>query len=203
MDISPTQRLHIAARYTFDSTPAMVNTLQELYNRSRQDIYTITTQALEAFHPPKPGPKPDPVGTLQARVTALEIQNQTLRDQVAAVEQQLAYAGGVDKRRIEDFILTALVTPPTHAGIAPWVAVVYGEQYQPNPSMISRLTSPYGTVAGLILRDERITSHFQTASADEIFFSRTLPGWSPRFTPPPLGPLRYRLLEMGTPGSES
>lgn len=170
MDLGPYERLDIAARYTFDSTPGMVSSLQDLYNLSRGNIHAIVAKALEGFKPNKPGPKPDPLGKLWAQIAALEAQNKALKDRATDLEQKLSQSVIIDQRRLEDFILTALVTPPSHEGISNLVATAYGEKYRPSVGKISQLNRHYGTVAGLILLDERLTSHFKDALADEIFF---------------------------------
>jgi hypothetical protein len=171
MDISSYERLDIAAQYVFDRIPGTVSRLQDLYHLSRGDIHAISTKALDAFEPQKPGPKPDPLGELQRQLTELKAQNEALRKQVAELESKLSQSVIVDKRRIEDFILTALVTPPSHEGIRNLLAVAYGEKYRSSTGKASQLTSHYGTIAGLILLDNRVTSRFGNGLADEIFFS--------------------------------
>jgi hypothetical protein len=173
MDISTYERLDIAAQYVFNHTPGKVNRLQDFYQLSRGDIHAITAKALDAFKPQKPGPKPDPVGELQKQIADLKAQNEALRKQVAELEAKLSQSVAVDKRRIEDFILTALVTPPSHEGISDLLAAAYGEKYRLSTGKVSQLTSDYGTIAGLILLDDRVSSRFANGLADEIFFSRS------------------------------
>lgn len=172
LDISPYERLDIAAHYVFDHTPGKVNRLQDFYQLSRGDIYAISGKVLAAFNPQKPGPKPDPLGKLQRQVATLKTQNEALRKQVAELESKLSQSVVVDKRRIEDFILTALVTPSSHEGIRDLLAAAYGEKYRSSTGKSSQLTSQYGTIAGLILLDDRVTSRFGKGLADEIFFSK-------------------------------
>jgi hypothetical protein len=171
LDISSYERLDIAAQYVFDHTPGKVTRLQDLYHLSRGDIHAITAKTLDAFQPQKPGPKPDPLGELQRQVADLKAQNEALKKQVAELESKLSQSVMVDKRRIEDFILTALVTPPSHEGITDLLAAAYGEKYRCSTGKASQLTSQYGTIAGLILLDDRVTSRFGKGIADEIFFS--------------------------------
>lgn len=173
IDISPYERLNIAAQYALDNTVGTVSRLQDLYNLSRTDIYTITAKALDAFKPFKPGPKPNTVGQLQSQIALLQAQNNTLSKQVSVLEHKLSNAVVVDKSRLEDFILTALVTPPTHEGIIDLLTVAYGEKYRLSTGKISQLNNHYGTIAGLVLLDDRVTSRFINALADEIFFNRT------------------------------
>lgn len=173
IDISSYERLDIAAQYIFDHTPGKVNRLQDFYQLSRGDIYAITAKALDAFEPQKPGPKPDLLGELQRQLTDLKSQNEALRKQVAELESKLSQSVLVDKCRIENFILTALVTPPSHEGISDLLAAAYGEKYRSSTGKASQLTSQYGTIAGLILLDDRVTSRFGNGLADEIFFSRS------------------------------
>jgi hypothetical protein len=149
-----------------------IRPLQDIYNLSRGDIYAITAKALDAFEPQKPGPKSDPLGELQRQVATLQAQNEALRKQVVELESKLCQSVLVDKRRIEDLIMTALVTPPSHEGISDLVAAAYGEKYRVSTGKVSQLTTHYGTIAGLILLDDRLTSRFQNGLADEIFFSR-------------------------------
>jgi hypothetical protein len=171
-DIGPYERLDIAAQYASDHIPGTVSRLQDIYHLSRGDIYSITAKALDAFEPQKPGPKADPVGELKREVATLQVQNKALRKQVLELESTLRQSVLVDKRRIEDFIITALVTPPSHEGISELVVAAYGEKYRVSTGKISQLTTHYGTIAGLILLDDRVTSRFQDGLADEIFFSR-------------------------------
>jgi hypothetical protein len=171
MDISSYERLDIAAQCILNCTPGTVNRLQDLYQLSRGDIHAISAKALDAFEPQKPGPKPDPVGELQRQIAVLKAQNEALRKHVAELESKLSRSVIVDKRRIEDFILTALVTPPSHEGIRDLLAAAYGEKYRSSTGRASQLTSHYGTIAGLILLDDRVTSRFGNGLADEIFFS--------------------------------
>jgi hypothetical protein len=172
-DISPYDRLNIASQYALNNTQGTVSRLQDFYHLSREDIHGITARALDAFMPQKPGPKPDLLADLQSRITFLECRNEVLKKQVVELEHQLSQAVIVDSRRIEDFVLTALVTPPTHDGISDLLAVAYGEKYRLSAGKISQLNNHYGTIAGLILLDEKVSSRFVDALADEIFFSRT------------------------------
>ena len=50
------------------------------------------------------------------------------------------------------------------------VKVAYGPEYVPSVGHLSALVNHTGTIAGLILTDERVTSAFQAAACDEIFF---------------------------------
>jgi predicted nucleic acid-binding Zn-ribbon protein len=170
-DIRPYERLDIAAQYALDHISGTVSRLQDIYHLSRGDIYAISAKALGAFEPQKPGPKPDNLGELQRQVATLQTQNEALRQQVAELESKLCQSVLVDKRRIEDLILTALVTPPSHEGISDLVAAAYGEKYRSSTGKASQLTNHYGTIAGLILLDDRVTSLLKNGLADEIFFS--------------------------------
>jgi hypothetical protein len=180
-DISPYERLDIAAQYVFDhlpgaadrvQVPGTLSRLQDIYHLSRGDIYAIAAKALDAFEPQKPGPKPDSLGGFQKQVADLKAQNEALKKQLAALESKLSRSVVVDKRRIEDLALTALVTPPSHEGISDLVAAAYGEKYRPSTGKVSQLSNHYGTISGLILLDDRVTCRFQNGLADEIFFSR-------------------------------
>jgi hypothetical protein len=115
-DLSPYDRLNIASQYALNNTQGTVSRLQDFYQLSRGDIHVITARALDAFIPQKPGPKPDLLVDLQSRITFLECRNEVLKKQVVELEHKLSQAVIVDSRRIEDFVLTALVTPPTHDG---------------------------------------------------------------------------------------
>lgn len=143
-------------------------------------VLAIVAKALEGGSiPTSPAPSLTPLGKLWSQTAVLEAQDQALKDRVTDLEQKLFYAVIIDQGRQEDFILTALVTPPSHEGISDWVATAHGEKYWPSLGKISQLNRHYGTVAGLILLDEKVTSRFKDALADEIFFCGTPSSFPP------------------------
>ena len=75
-------------------------------------------------------------------------------------------------KRIEDLVLTAVTTPPSYVGIGEYVRVAFGDAYRPSPGKISQLVTHFGTMAGMILTDPRVTDRFDEACCDELFAGR-------------------------------
>jgi hypothetical protein len=151
----------------------MVHSLETTYDINRSDIYEIRNRVLDALKPTRPGPKSDPIPILQHQIAILKEENTLLRDKLDHLEDKLSNAVIVDKERIDNLVLTATTTPSSHRGISDILAAAFGEEHRRSQAYISKLISYYGTVSGLILIDERVTSKVEQAAADEIFFSKT------------------------------
>ena len=102
----------------------------------------------------------------------LDAERTSLKAHIDQLEARLARSVEVTPKRIEDLVLTAVTTPPSYGGIGEYVKVAFGEAYRPSPGKISRLVTHFGTLAGKILTDPRVTDHFDEACCDELFAGR-------------------------------
>ena len=72
--------------------------------------------------------------------------------------------------RLERLLLTGIGEMLPYETIQTIVSVAYRPEFVPSVGHLSGLVNHTGTIAGLILNDERVTSAFQAAACDEIFF---------------------------------
>ena len=76
----------------------------------------------------------------------------------------------VTPERLERLLLTGIGEMLPYETIQTIVSVAYRPEFVPSVGHLSGLVNHTGTIAGLILNDERVTSAFQAAACDEIFF---------------------------------
>ena len=68
------------------------------------------------------------------------------------------------------YLLTGIAEMLPYETLQTVVKVAYGPEYVPSVGHLSALVNHTGTIAGLILNYERVTSAFQAAACDETFF---------------------------------
>ncbi len=143
------------------------------YNTNRQSVYDILDRISAAFHPKPPGPTPKPEEVIEKRNAELEAENAALRARVQALEAKLENSVEVTSERVRNLSLTLTVLPVSYRDIRDIIALAYGEKYAPSEASLCKMVQHYGTIAGLILLDEEVTSKFSSAGVDEIFFHQT------------------------------
>lgn len=165
-------RFCAAFRVASDDTWGIVGQVERQFGLSRDTIYRDCAQIRIALEPGRPGPKPDPTRPLVARLDVLEAENAALKTRLTELEASLSRSVEVTPDRIEDLVLTAVTTPPSYTGIGAYVAVAFGQQYRPSPGKISSIVTQFGTTAGKLLTDARVTDRFDEGCADELFAGR-------------------------------
>jgi hypothetical protein len=165
-------RFCAAFRFASDDTWGIVGQLERQVDLRRDTLYRDCERIRIALDSDRPGPKPDPTRPLVARIDVLEREKAALRTQVIALEAQLSRCVEVTPQRIENLVLTAVTTPPSYVGIGEYVQVAFGEAYRPSVGKISALVTQFGTTAGKILTDSRVTDRFDEGCADELFAGR-------------------------------
>ena len=168
-----TDRLEIALEYLKrGGFYGVVIDLANAYNTNRQRVYDILDRTLEAFRRKPPGPTAKPEEALEKRIAALEAENAILRARVQALEAKLENSVEVTYERVRDLSLTLTVLPVSYRDIRDIVALAFGDEHAPSEASLCKMVQ-YGTIAGLVLLDEEVTSRFSSAGVDEIFFHQT------------------------------
>jgi hypothetical protein len=165
-------RLTAVFRYVSDDTWSLVSALGRRLGLSRSTIYRDIERIEQALSGNPPGRPADPTRTLVRRIEELETQQGVLAARVADLEARLDRSVEVTPQRIENLVLTAVTRPPSYEGIGEYLARAFGESYRPSPGTISQWVTQFGTTAGLILTDLRVTDRFDEASCDELFVGR-------------------------------
>jgi hypothetical protein len=169
-----TDRLEIALEYLErGGFYGVVIDLANAYNTNRPRVYDILDRISAAFYPKPPGPAPKPVEAIEKRNAKLEAENAALRARAQALEAKLENSVEVTSQRLRDLSLTLAVLPVSYRDIRDVVGLAYGEKYAPSEASLCKMMQHYGTIAGLILLDEKVTSRFSSAGVDEIFFHQT------------------------------
>ena len=169
-----TDRLQIALEYLKrGGFYGVITDLADDYNTNRQRIYDILKRVLEAFRPKPPGPEPKPEEALKEQIAALEAENASLQARVLELEAKLKNSIEVTEERVRALNLTLAVLPVSYRDICDIVALAFGEEYSPSEASLCEMVQYHGTIAGLILLDERVTSKFEDTCLDEIFFHLT------------------------------
>ena len=116
---------------------------------------------------------PDP-SLQKSRVCSTESQPLTLPTGFCNVREQLHRCLGqsveVTPERLERLLLTGIGEMLPYETIQTIVSVAYRPEFVPSVGHLSGLVNHTGTIAGLILNDDLVTSAFQAAACDEIFF---------------------------------
>ena len=116
---------------------------------------------------------PDP-SLQKSRLCSTESQPLTPPTGFCNVREQLHRCLGqsveVTPERLERLLLTGIGEMLPYETLQTVVKVAYGPEFVPSVGHLSGLVNHTGTIAGLILNDERVTSAFQAAACDEIFF---------------------------------
>ena len=170
-NLNLSDRLAIAQTYTrLGGYHGLVTELAIDYQTNRQQIYAILSDVEIGFAPQLPGPKPQERSRLVERVATLETVNQQLMTENAQLSGRLDRCVEVTPQRLERLLFSGLGEILPYETVQTMVSAAYGPEYVPSVGHLSALVSHAGTVAGLILNDERVTSAFQAAACDEIFF---------------------------------
>jgi hypothetical protein len=169
-----TDRLQIALEYLrLGGFYGVVTDLSNAYNTNRQRVYDILDRIIEAFRPEPPGPKAQQEEVLKQRIAALEAENVSLQSRVRELEAKLENSIEVTEQRVRALSLTLTVLPVSYRDIRDIVALAFGEKYAKSEASLCEMVQYYGTIAGLILLSEKVTSKFSYACLDEIFFHHT------------------------------
>jgi hypothetical protein len=169
-----TDRLQIASEYlSRGGFYGVVTDLADAYNTNRQRIYDILKHITEAFRPKPPGPEVQSEKRLKQQVAALEAENAYLQSRIRELETKLKDSIEVTLERVRALSLTLTVLPVSYRDIRDIIALAFGEKYAPSEASLCEMVQYYGTIAGLILLDEKVTSKFSYACLDEIFFHHT------------------------------
>ena len=169
-----TDRLEIASEYLrLGRFYGVITDLADAYNTNRQRIYDILNRVSEAFRPKPPGPEAKPAEALKGRIAELEGDNASLQSRVTELETKLASSIEVTEQRVRTLSLTLSILPVSYRDIRDILTLAFSEKYAPSEASICEMVQYYGTVAGLILLSERVTSKIKDACLDEIFFHRT------------------------------
>ena len=164
-------RLAIAQTYVrLGGYRGLVTELATDFQTNRQQIYAILEDVEGGFAPKSPGPKPAEVSHLRQRIATLEATNQVLEQEKTQLQHRLQQSVEVTPQRLERLFLTGSAEMLPYETLQTVVKVAYGPQYVRSVGHLSALVNYAGTVAGLILNDEKVTSAFQAAACDEIFF---------------------------------
>jgi len=173
-DLDLTDRLEIAMEYLKrGGFYGVVIDIANAYNTNRQRVYDILDRISAAFLPKPPGPTPKPEEAIEKRIAELEAENATLRTRVEVLEAKLENSVEVTYQRVRDLSLTLTVLPVSYRDIRDIVALAFGDEHAPSEATLCGMVQHYGTIAGLILLDEEVTSKFSSAGVDEIFFHQT------------------------------
>lgn len=168
------QRLQIAAEYFSSFEPyGIVSRLANEYRTSRHQVYSIIYRVTHAFAPQSPGPSPDPVSKLKGENLLLKQEISRLQHQVEVLESRLANSVEVTKERLRRTILTQAVGLSSHRQIHRVLVEAFGHKHALSPTKIQQTLAHYGTVAGLILMDNKVRQKVHIGAADEIFFHQT------------------------------
>ncbi|MHA2313554.1 MAG: hypothetical protein ACXADF_18925 [Candidatus Thorarchaeota archaeon] len=167
-------RLKIALEYLQQGGfYGVITDLADAYNTNRQSVYDILNRILEAFQQKSPGPTARPEETREKRIAELEAENASLRARVQELEAKQNNSVEVTHQRVRDLSLTLTVLPVSYRDIRDVVGLAYGVEYAPSEASLCEMVQYYGTIAGLILLDDEVTSRFSSACVDEIFFHQT------------------------------
>ena len=126
--------------------------------------------SLQGFAPQLPGPKPAEASHLRQRIATLEATNRVLEQEKTQLQHCLQRSVEITPQRLERLLLTGTAEMLPYETLQTVVKVAYGPEYVPSVGHLGALVNHTGTIAGLILTDERVTSAFQAAACDEIFF---------------------------------
>jgi hypothetical protein len=164
-------RLAIAQTYTrLGGYRGLVTELAIDYRTNRQQIYAILSDVSDGFGPQLPGPKPAGESRLVEHIATLEATNRLLKQENEQLHRRLGQSVEVTDERLERLLLTGIGEMLPYETLQTIVKVAYRPEFVPSVGYLSGLVNHTGTIAGLILNDERVTSAFQAAACDEIFF---------------------------------
>lgn len=170
-NLNLSNRLSIAHTYVrLEGHHGLVTELANDYHTNRQQIYTILRNVELGFAPKTPGPDPETPFRLHERIAILEATNKHLERENAQLRNQKHRSVDITPRHLERLLLTGIGEVLPYETLQKMVEVAYGKEYVPSVGALSALVNQVGTMAGLILLDERVTNAFKAATCDEIFF---------------------------------
>ena len=140
------------------------------FQTNLKPIYAILSNVEQGFAPKLPGPKPAEASHLRQRIATLEATNRVLEQEKTQLQHCLQRSVEITPQRLERLLLTGIAEMLPYETLQTVVKVAYGPEYVPSVGHLSALVNHTGTIAGLILTDERVTIAFQAAACDEIFF---------------------------------
>ena len=158
-------RLTIAQTYSrLGGYHGLVTELAIDYQTNRQQIYAILSDVEQGFAPQLPGPKCAEESRLVQRNATLEATKRLLERENEQLHHRLQQSVEVTPERLERLLLTGIGEMLPYETIQTLVKVAYRPEFVPSVGHLSRLVSYTGTIAGLILNDEKVTSAFQAAA---------------------------------------
>ena len=140
------------------------------FQTNLKPIYAIEEDVEQGFAPKLPGKKPAEASHLRQRIATLEATNRVLEQEKTQLQHCLQRSVEITPQRLERLLLTGTAEMLPYETLQTVVKVAYGPEYVPSVGHLSALVNHTGTIAGLILNYERVTSAFQAAACDEIFF---------------------------------
>ena len=140
------------------------------YQTNLKPIYAIEEDVEHGFAPQLPGPKSAEESRLLDRIATLDATNRLLQRENEQLHRCLRQSVEVTPERLERLLLTGIGEMLPYETIQTIVSVAYRPEFVPSVGHLSGLVNHTGTIAGLILNYERVTSAFQAAACDEIFF---------------------------------
>ena len=170
-NLSLQERLDIASEYVFlRGRHGSVSELAKDHSTNRQQIYSILDDVKEGFYPKLPGPKAESESSLRQEISLLQAREEHLEQENEQLRHRLQRSVEVTPKRLERFILTSISEIIPYETIQAQVEAAYGDEYVPSVGALSGMVNHIGTVAGLILSDQRVVEAFEVAGCDEIFF---------------------------------
>ena len=169
LDVS--DRLGIAHTYPcLGGYHGLVTELAIDYQTNRQQIYAILSDVEGVFAPQLPGPKPAEESRLVEQLATAEASKRFLERENEQLQCRVGQSVEVTPECLERVLLTGIGEMLPYETVQRMVEVAYGPAYVPSVGHLSKLVNETGTIAGLILNDDVVTSVFQAAVCDEIFF---------------------------------
>jgi len=169
LDVS--DRLGIAHTYPrLGGYHGLVTELAIDYQTNRQQIYAILSDVEGVFAPQLPGPKPAEESRLVEQLATVEASKRFLERENEQLQCRVGQSVEVTPECLERVLLTGIGEMLPYETVQRMVEVAYGPAYVPSVGHLSKLVNETGTIAGLILNDDVVTSVFQAAVCDEIFF---------------------------------
>ncbi len=163
LDVS--DRLGIAHTYTrLGGYHGLVTELAIDYQTNRQQIYAILSDVEGGFAPQLPGPKPAEESRLVEQLATVEASKRLLERENEQLQCRVGQSVEVTPERLERMLLTGIGEMLPYETIQTIVSVAYRPEFVPSVGYLSALVNHAGTIAGLILNDERVTSAFQAAA---------------------------------------
>ena len=103
------------------------------------------------------------------RIATPDTTNRLLEQENEQLHRRLRQSVKVIPERLERLLLTGIGEMLPYETLQTIVSIAYRPEFVSSVGHLSGSVNHTGTIAGLILNDERITSAFQAAACDESF----------------------------------